>query len=426
MGTATPYTHDVFMVHVRRTRVVGSVLCVALLGLVSRGSGPSLISSARAASNQLCPTLHPVETTPENHWIRHVAVARETVDQIAHRYRVRPDRLRAWNALTDEANELKAGVELRVWTTRKPSPRQRIDYIVQEGDTWWRIAAGHGVDSWQLRSYNWPYQDKMVPGEKLKIWIDPLVYDWIHADAVVIPPEGSRVVRRGGVGVGSPDDGWLVNAVKIPPGEGYQVRFPETSYGTTHAVEQLLAGINRFRERSHNHGTLKIGSMSAVRGGELGHHRSHQTGRDVDIRLPRRAEIPSAIALTPKRVDWLATWELIKAFAEVDSVVVFLDYAMQRRVHAAATAAGATDAELDALLQYPRGSHARVGFVRHSPGHDQHVHVRFDCGPCELECHSIDDVEAEEDIGLTDQGARAMSTPPEYAPPEWGLVHGRG
>jgi murein endopeptidase len=127
--------------------------------------------------------------------------------------------------------------------------------------------------------------------------------------------------------------------------------------------------------------------MSRQRGGEVGGHLSHQTGRDLDIRLPLRAEIPQGLSPTPRRVAWDVTWELVQAFASGPSVqVIFLDYGSQRRLYKAAKAAGASEQTLDAMLQYPRGSKASLGLIRHSPGHEGHIHVRFGCGPAEVEC----------------------------------------
>ena len=127
--------------------------------------------------------------------------------------------------------------------------------------------------------------------------------------------------------------------------------------------------------------------MSRPRGGQVGHHHSHQSGRDLDIRLPLRESVPASLAPTARRVDWAATWALIQAFARTGAVqVIFLDYATQKRVHKAAKAAGASDEELAALLQWPLGSVSNQALVRNEPGHDQHMHVRFVCGPAEPEC----------------------------------------
>ncbi len=42
--------------------------------------------------------------------------------------------------------------------------------------------------------------------------------------------------------------------------------------------------------------------------------------------------------------------------------------------------------DLAKIVQYPRGRAAHRGLVRHEPLHTQHLHVRFGCGPCEVEC----------------------------------------
>ncbi len=248
------------------------------------------------------------------------------------------------------------------------------------------MGVAHGVDAADLRAYNWPYQGKMRPGERLSVWVDPIVYDWIRSGPPLSFEEEGSVIRRGGISVGPPDAGRLINGVQIPEGDGYRLRFPESAYGSTHAVTQLVSGMRAFRDATSWTGEIAIGAMSRSRGGPLGSHASHQSGRDVDIRLPRRAGVSSWASLTPSRVDWTATWDLVVALASVDTQVIFLEYKAQRRLYRAAVASGASAEALDALLQYPRGSHARRGLVRHADGHDKHLHVRFGCGPCETEC----------------------------------------
>ena len=152
-------------------------------------------------------------------------------------------------------------------------------------------------------------------------------------------------------------------------------------------MREAIAALDRFAARSDYPRLISVGTMSRQRGGEIGGHNSHQTGRDLDIRLPLRVEIPAALHPIPRRVDWKTTWLLVSAFAEASSVeVIFLDYGSQRRLYQAAQALGVSDEVLAATLQYPRGSKANLGLVRHSPGHEGHIHVRFACGPSEPEC----------------------------------------
>ena len=98
----------------------------------------------------------------------------------------------------------------------------------------------------------------------------------------------------------------------------------------------------------------------------------------------------------PHRIDWRATWELVKAFASTREVVyVFLEYKLQRRLFNAAEEAGASESERAELIQWPRGRYSGRGLVRHSPGHVGHIHVRFTCGPYEPECVALPGPDAE-------------------------------
>ncbi|MEM6295330.1 MAG: penicillin-insensitive murein endopeptidase [Myxococcota bacterium] len=328
-----------------------------------------------------CGTTQTVETASPRKWIRYKVASRETVEEVAFRHGVAPWELRGWNGMADDAHKLKRGRRLRIKASRLPPRPEKAIVTVAEGDTWSSLAQANGVSPSDLRAYNWPYRGKMTPGSELTVYVDPILRDWIAA----APADGERV-RRGAVGVGSPDEGTLLNGVQIPKGDGYWLRLPRSAYGTTHAVTQLLEAIDGFREETPWTGTLAIGSMSGPRGGPLGHHKSHQTGRDVDIRLPRREGVSRYAELRPRRVDWTATWVFVQALARVDTQVIFFDYKRQKYLYRAAKAAGASDEELAALVQYPRGSYARRGLVRHYPGHEKHLHIRFGCGPCEVSC----------------------------------------
>jgi arginyl-tRNA synthetase len=84
-------------------------------------------------------------------------------------------------------------------------------------------------------------------------------------------------------------------------------------------------------------------------------------------------------------VNWDAAWALVKAFIETGEVrYIFLSNSRQTELYRAAKRAGATEAELEEYIQYP---HANLtAFVRHSNGHDKHMHVRFKCAATETDC----------------------------------------
>ncbi len=323
---------------------------------------------------------------PRSRWIEHRRAPRETLTQIAHRYGVTEEKLREWNELGPDDPPPRPSKRLRVRARRLPPPRERIEHVVQAGDTWWSVALRHGVDGRDLRAYNYPYRHKMRPGATLQLWIDPVVHAWITSGPDPLPPDIDRQQRRGAVSIGAPADGVLLNGLRIPDDPGVWLRLPRSAYGTSHAVEQLMLAAAAFHERSDYPLRLAVGSMSRPRGGPIAGHKSHQSGRDVDLALLRRPEVPAWREIRGSRVQWDAMWQLVLALAEVDAMVIFLDYHAQRRLYRAAVAAGASEAELDALIQYPRGSKASRGLVRHASGHELHMHVRFGCGSFETEC----------------------------------------
>jgi murein endopeptidase len=235
-----------------------------------------------------------------------------------------------------------------------------------------------------------------VTGETLQIWVDPVIFETIQAEWEA-PPWG---VRPGAFGVGTANEGQLVNAVELPESDLYVRKAPRSAYGTTTTVRSLVAALTEFRSTSPYGGVVYISAISRPRGGTLGQHKSHQTGRDVDIRLPLREEIPQKLSPIPsRRVDWLATYQLIRAIVNTQQVVyVFLDYKLQRKMHRAAEAAGVETEELAWMMQWPRGRKASRGVVRDSPGHDDHFHVRFRCGIAEPECVAM--VPEERPLGL--------------------------
>lgn len=348
----------------------------------SASSDPETATIGRGRATP-APELVPL---PRSRRIEHRRAPRESLTQIAHRYGVTEAKLREWNELGPDDPPPRRSKRLEVRARRLPPSREHIEYVVQPGDTWWTVALRHGVDGRDLRAHNYPYSKKMRPGATLHVWIDPVVYRWITEGPDPLPPDRDRQQRRGAVSIGSPADGVLLNGLRIPDDPGVQLRLPRSAYGTSHAVEQLMLAVAAFHERSEYPLPIPVGSMSRPRGGPITGHKSHQSGRDVDLALLRRPDVPAWREIRGSRVEWGAMWQLVLALSEVDAMVIFLDYQAQRRLYRAGVAAGASEAELDALIQYPRGYKASRGLVRHASGHEHHMHVRFGCGSFETEC----------------------------------------
>ena len=324
-------------------------------------------------------------------WVQHIPVPRETVEELAVRYLVKPSQIRRWNNMEDDeqprpARGKRKAKTLRIYAHRVTPQKQTLEHVVRDDEGWGSIGRAYGVDPSDLRAWNWTRTGRTVEaGETLTIWIDPVVFDAIVHDRPADPRQAK--VRAGAHGVGTPQEGRLVSGVRLPEGPGYWRKYPNSAWGTTYAVRATVDALARFVQLSTYPNPLRVGTFSRQRGGHVGGHVSHQSGRDVDIRLPLRVEVPQALQPTLRRVDWMAVYHLIKAFADTGAVqVVFLDYRSQKRLYTVAKENGVSEEELDVLLQYPIGSAASRGLVRHEPGHADHIHVRFHCGPAEPEC----------------------------------------
>jgi len=315
--------------------------------------------------------------------IRHVVVPGETLEQLAYRYRVHPRHILRTSKL--EPDEFETGTKLKLRATLVPPPRERRAWTVGEGDTWVSIARAHGAESTDLRRSNHRVGRTLEVGERLVVWSDPTLRAAYEND---LPPTGpAGEIRPGAFSIGPPNNGQLVNGVRVPASERYDLRYPHSAMRTTNALRSTVIASHDFRDQSGYLGELRLGTMSRKRGGPIGGHKSHQSGRDLDIRLPLRETVPQRLSPRPHRVDWLATWELIQAFHRTGTVIrIFLDYRRQRRLVRAARAAGAPPELLDELVQWPRGWGSNLGLVRHASGHTGHIHIRFACAPHEVEC----------------------------------------
>lgn len=320
-------------------------------------------------------------------WVLHRLVPGETLEQVASRYEVTEEALRTWNGVP-AAGKLEPGARVKLEARRVPPPRQQVRYVVQPGDSWWSIAIAHAIDSKELRAANPDASDRLTVGDELVLWIDPPVYHWVRTDR----PAGDDALaslRRGAVGVGAPWRGRLVNGVRIPAGEGWRMQQPAASYGTTHAVASLVAALQAFALASGYERALLLGPMSLPHGGPLPGHRTHQSGRDIDIRLPLTAEHPAWFPIKPWRIDYEALWHLVAALADTGEIeAIFLDYELHKGLHKAASTLGVDEDARHRMIQWPRGRADDNGLVRHADGQTTQIHVRFRCGRHETECVS--------------------------------------
>ncbi|WP_106094348.1 penicillin-insensitive murein endopeptidase [Enhygromyxa salina] len=350
-------------------------------------------------------------------WIKHTILPGERLDDIATRYDVRTGSLIRWNKLDERRPQLFAGRDLAVYTKHIPPPQQKLIYTVKSGDTWNKIASAHHVDVDLLRlRWNSKVPRKFKAGQELVIWVDPLNNPDLLRDADETRTKASAgtsaksasvsssstasaasvsaarlplvKIKTGSVSVGKPNRGKLVNALALPENKVlYTIRKPDECFGSSHTLHNLQLAIANFRRATGFSGELVIGAISKRGGGRLKPHSSHQSGRDVDVRLPVKSASGSSDNIDD--VDWDATWALIQALISTGEVqYIFLSTSRQKRLYKAAKKAGASKDMLERTIQYPSSSGTNNGIVRNASGHTAHFHVRFSCAANETRCES--------------------------------------
>jgi len=309
----------------------------------------------------------------------HQVIPGERLAEIAERYGVSTEDIVRWNHLDPVRPIIGTARPLKIYALSPPPPRTRLKYRIRQGDTWIRIARAHSVDATHLRKrWNPKMGDVLRAGENLTIWIESDGVD--SADTVI---DGSGRSQS----VGKPTRGRIVGLTQLPPRpELYAVRNANHSYGSTHAIELIQAGMTAFRRSSGFSGEINVGDLSQKHGGRFRPHHSHQSGRDIDIRLPLRSGLPpTTVPERADQIDWDVTWKLVRAMLDTGQVVfVFLSSTRQKYLYDAAVRAGTSAEALADLIQYPR--RARTATIRHSRGHTKHVHVRFTCADYETRC----------------------------------------
>lgn len=348
-------------------------------------------------------------------WIKHTILPGERLDDISTRYDVRSASLIRWNKLDKKKPKLYAGRELAVYTKHIPPPQQKLIYTVKRGDTWNKIASAHYVDADRLRSrWNPKVPRKFKAGQELVIWVDPLDNPDLLRDADETRTKASTgtsaksagtantarsrsaaaanlplvKIKTGSVSVGKPNRGKIVNALALPENKVlYTIRKPDECYGSSHTLHNLQLAIASFRRATGFSGNVVIGAISKKGGGRIKPHSSHQSGRDVDVRLPVKSASGSSDNIDD--VDWDATWSLIQALVSTGEIqYIFLSTSRQKRLYKAAKKAGASKDMLERTIQYPSKSGTNNGIVRNASGHTAHFHVRFTCAANETRCES--------------------------------------
>jgi penicillin-insensitive murein endopeptidase len=157
----------------------------------------------------------------------------------------------------------------------------------------------------------------------------------------------------------------------------YTVRVAAAAWGTLETVRYLTRAIDKVHEQYPDSPSLFIGHLSRREGGRLSPHKSHQSGRDVDISF---FYVPSKHRwyqrATRRTLDVERSWAFVRALVtETDVQWLFINTSVQRILKKHALAIGEDPAWLDTVFQYRSRNPNPI--VRHAPGHDTHIHIRF-------------------------------------------------
>ncbi|TKC98097.1 penicillin-insensitive murein endopeptidase [Polyangium fumosum] len=180
----------------------------------------------------------------------------------------------------------------------------------------------------------------------------------------------------GPLSLGATNAGALVNGVQMPKSEKWIVQDPSCAWGTQETVDAIARSIEKVAAEHPGAPPLAIGHISSKKGGHLSPHRSHQSGRDVDLGYYHNPPKTTFVRATESNLDLERTFAFVKTIvSESDVELVLIDTAVQRLLVAHALRKGEDEAWLDQVFQV-RGKHPRP-VVRHARGHGNHLHVRY-------------------------------------------------
>lgn len=230
---------------------------------------------------------------------------------------------------------------------------------------------------------------------------------WLALVALVAGCAELGVVSDGtSISVGKASNGYLIDGVRLPDhGEGFITRevwrARDNRFGTDELLD-LVVGVSRRMHHQVPEVKLVVADLSGRGGGERGaFHRSHQSGRDVDILYymrdasgqpfePDAMHVFNAAARaidgTGITIDIPRTWMLVKELLtapEAPVQWVFMYAPIARRLIEHAQKLG----EPEVVIARARKALKQPG---DSARHDDHMHVRVYCSAADKAYGCID------------------------------------
>lgn len=184
--------------------------------------------------------------------------------------------------------------------------------------------------------------------------------------------------------IGAPNRGRIQHGAPLVEGDAWVLRAHRPrSWATRSTVNNLAAALVEWRERFPEATPVKIGELSQRGGGRVHPHRSHRSGRDVDIGYVM-LEPDVGHRFVPVEVgnfNAAATWGLVRRLLADDRVdSIFMAGYIQAMLlpYAAETLDADEQRAMFSILATDLRS-AKKTTIRAWRGHDDHMHVRFAC-----------------------------------------------
>ncbi|MBA2663276.1 MAG: penicillin-insensitive murein endopeptidase [Bradymonadaceae bacterium] len=317
------------------------------------------------------------ENKPQDDLLYYTVSPEDTLGAIALRFKVGINDLLGWNKLDSIAIVADTTLIVRSAEVIKPpapvSKTMAVVHTVRAGDTFEAIAKRHRVSVQQIQQWN-----RRVNPRRLQI-----------GQQVRLQVPNVTTTDGRSTSWGAANGGRLYNGVALQDSPGLRVRNQARAFGTKRTINLLEGAGADIKARWPDAPDMVVGSLSQQNGGRMRPHKSHQSGRDVDLAFYHRGniELPDFRNMTPETFDAVKNWHLLKILIDTSEVeYVFIDYRLQKVLHEYGLSIGYSAEELEPLIQYPHGQNASNGLIRHARGHLNHAHIRFRCGPEDSNC----------------------------------------
>jgi penicillin-insensitive murein endopeptidase len=206
------------------------------------------------------------------------------------------------------------------------------------------------------------------------------------AELVIYKFDPERRSRSNGRASG----GSLTIGVPMPDGQFWRVREREASFGTETTINELVAVFAHVGNTLPGGTRIIIGDLSRPQGRPLSPHLSHQSGRDVDMGYYLRGVGPQRhfSGATRSTLDLARQWAQIRFLLERGTVErMFIDYSLQIALVQYARRIGEDPDYLAQVFEY--GGKGKI--ITHSPGHRDHIHIRFRCDAWDKACQKYEE-----------------------------------